>query len=320
MADTTAEGPVPGGAAAGKLDELMLAMDVVDTLRHQEGLVAKELGQDHRDAELKSRLRQIYEGQGLTVSDRILEEGIRALKESRFVYQPPRPGLGLTLARAWVNRGRWARALLVILAIGGAFWGSQVWRTGAEQAASEAARIEITETLPKALETVARAAEAEAKDSRAVEMVRNRVADARAALALGDAPAGRTAIAAIESLRAELARAYELRIVSRPGESSGVWRIPDVNSGARNYYLIVEAVTPDGAKLSLPIASEEDGSTRTVDMWGVRVDEETFDAVRRDKGADGIVDDNVVGVKPRGSLDVAYTLPVLGGAITAWKE
>lgn len=320
MADTAAAGPSGNGTPAGKLDELMLAMDVVDTLRHQEGLVAKELSQDSRDAELKARLRGLYESQGLVVSDRILEEGIRALKESRFVYTPPRPSFALTLAKAWVNRGKVGTAALVVVVILGAVWGWQAWRSTAEQASAEAARIEITETLPKALETAASAVLAEARDSRARSVAEQRVADARVALSRGDAEETRAAIAAIESLRAELARTYVLRVVSRPGESSGVWRIPDVNSNARNYYLIVEAVTPDGGTLSLPVTSEEDGKTTTVDLWGVRVSEATFEAVRRDKQEDGIVDNAIVGEKPRGSLDVAYAMPVLGGAITAWKE
>ena len=75
-----------GGGAAPKLDELMLAMDVVDTLRHQEGLVEKALGEDSRDATLKERLRALYEGQGLKVSDRILDDGIRALKAGAMAY------------------------------------------------------------------------------------------------------------------------------------------------------------------------------------------------------------------------------------------
>lgn len=53
------------GAAGQTLDELMLAMDVVDTLRHQDNLVARELDESRREAELIARLRQIYESQGL---------------------------------------------------------------------------------------------------------------------------------------------------------------------------------------------------------------------------------------------------------------
>src|SRR3954452_3454033 len=116
MAEVAAPSTAPVDAQP-RLDELMLAMDVVDTLRHEEGLAEKELGQDSRDAALKSRLRQLYEGQGLDVSDRILDEGIRALKESRFVYTPAPPSLRRTLATLWVRRGRYGKVagLLVLL-------------------------------------------------------------------------------------------------------------------------------------------------------------------------------------------------------------
>src|SRR4051812_8678259 len=48
--------PTPGAltmaaAPAQNLDDLMLAMDVVDTLRHQDTLVARELDEQRRDAE-----------------------------------------------------------------------------------------------------------------------------------------------------------------------------------------------------------------------------------------------------------------------------
>ncbi|HMB74130.1 MAG TPA: DUF6384 family protein, partial [Gammaproteobacteria bacterium] len=41
------------------LDEVMLAMDVVDTLRHRELIVQRELSAQQRDRELIERLREI---------------------------------------------------------------------------------------------------------------------------------------------------------------------------------------------------------------------------------------------------------------------
>ena len=69
---TTSGPPVPGSPAPPpqKLDELMLAMDVVDTLRHQDNLVARELDETRREAQLIERLRQIYRGQGIEVPER----------------------------------------------------------------------------------------------------------------------------------------------------------------------------------------------------------------------------------------------------------
>ncbi|NJO35162.1 MAG: hypothetical protein HC869_20695, partial [Rhodospirillales bacterium] len=42
------------------LDDIMIAMDVVDTLRHREDLVRRELSEEDREAELIARLRKIY--------------------------------------------------------------------------------------------------------------------------------------------------------------------------------------------------------------------------------------------------------------------
>ena len=82
--------------------------------------------------------------------------------------------------------------------------------------------------------------------------------------------------------------------------------------------MIVEAIGPDGKPIPMPVKSEEDGTTKTVTKWGVRVDESVFEAVRRDKNDDGILQRNRLGEKRRGALDVDYAMPVLGGAITQW--
>jgi hypothetical protein len=303
---------------APKLDDMMLAMDVVDTLRHQEQLVAEELGQDKRDETLKKRLRQIYESQGLEVSDRILDQGIQALKESRFVYAPPRPGLDTLLAHLWIRR--WGvgavAAGLVIVVLG--LWVWQDWQTAAARRAAEAARIEVTEELPEALRQAGEAATAAATDADARAAVEGLIATGEVAVSAGDAAAMRKAIADLDALRARLNQSYQLRIVARPGEDTGVFRIPDVNPRARNYYIIVEAVGEGGELVALPVTSEEDGAVATVSKWGIRVPESTFLAIRDDKADDGIVQNNILGEKRPGTLALDYRMPVEGGAITEW--
>lgn len=317
-ADTTAGRPAPAGPKGPPLDDLMLAMDVVDTLRHRESVALRELEQDGRDEGLKEGLRRLYEGQGLAVSDRILDDGIRALKESRFTYERTPPGLPRTLAGLWVRRRVIAAALAVLVVAIVAWIGWQSWQQAAAERAVETARIELAETLPAQIAAAGEAAAAEAKTTDARARVAQLQADAAAALARADAAAARVAAAALQRLHGDLARVYDLRIVSRPGEDSGVYRIPDVNSGARNYYLIVEAVTPDGKLLSLPVTNEEDGRTANVTKWGVRVPQRSYEAVRRDKLDDGILQDAIVAVKPRGALDPVYAMAVSGGAITEW--
>src|SRR5690606_13396328 len=76
--------PAAGAPAATKepvqLDEVMLAMDVVDTLRHREHLIARELAAGARDEDMVARLRQVYAAQGIDVPDHILKQGVEALR------------------------------------------------------------------------------------------------------------------------------------------------------------------------------------------------------------------------------------------------
>jgi len=325
MADTTLAAPAPTGEPR-KLDELMLAMDVVDTLRHQEGLITRELDETRRDAELIERLRGLYRGQGIAVPDRVLTEGVRALKESRFVYSPPQPGIGTALARLWIARGKVGAGLVAAPVVIGLGWGGYEFGVAApERQRAEAARVEaervsldLTQRLPRALEAGHAEVVAEARVAAARSRGDELLAAGRASLARREPAGAEQAILDLEALRAQLRQEYTLRIVSRPGEPSGVFRVPDRIRGTRLVYVVVEAVAPDGRLLSVPITSEEDRSTETVQRWGVRVSEAVFDEIRRDKNDDGVLQQDRLGEKRRGTLQVEYSLPVQGGAITRW--
>ncbi len=111
--------------AEAPLDDLMMAMDVVDTLRHDEALVRKELGSENRDARMIERLREIYASQGIDVPDHILEAGVEGLKEDRFVYNPPAGGISRFFALLYVTRmswSKWLAAVVVVLVLAGAGW------------------------------------------------------------------------------------------------------------------------------------------------------------------------------------------------------
>jgi len=292
---------------AAPLDDVMLAMDVVDTLRHQDTLVARELGDGDREADLLDRLRRLYAAQGIEVPDRILNEGVAALREGRFTYAPPADSWAVRWARVYVRRGAYGRALLALLAVA-------LVVVVAYRAAVVAPRDALVADLARAQARVVEVAEIDA----AVVQAEVLGATARAAVAARDLPTARTALADLEALVAELEAAYRIEIVARPNETTGVWRIPDANESARNYYLIVEAVDPDGRVLARPIRSEETGATSVVRRWGLRVDEATFERVVADKQDDGIVQDYVFGEKRAGELEPDYRFATTGGAITSW--
>ncbi len=312
---------VDAGAAEEKphtLDDVMIAMDVVDTLRHREDLVRRELNEEGREAELIARLREIYSEQGIAVPDDVLAQGVKALRESRFTYTPAPPSWTRTFLEMWATRRRLARRGAFALALIAALWGAYyfwVQRPAAE--AERQARIEITQTLPRALSAAHADVLAMTTDDAARKRADALLADGERALRDNDPAAARRINASLNLLRLDLASEYTLTIVSRPGETTGVWRRPPRGSG-RNYYVIVEPVASDGSRISVPIRNEETGQTESVSKFGVRVPQATYEAVAADKRDDGIVQNNKFGVKRRGKLDVDYLMPFEGGAITKW--
>jgi hypothetical protein len=301
------------------LDDVMIAMDVVDTLRHREDLVRRELNEEGRESELIARLRQIYREQGIEVPDEVLAEGVKALKDSRFVYTPPPPGWKRTLLTLWAKRQQHGKRLgIAAAALVALFGGYYLLVTRPAKLAKERARIEITETLPKQLRQAYADVAAITADEAAKQKASALQTDAERAIRAGDRAAMLKINGELTGLREEVMRQYTLTIVSRAGESTGVWRRPPHGSQARNYYLIVEAITPQGEKLSLPIRNEETGTVETVSKFGVRVPQDTFETVARDKRDDGIVQKNRFGEKRRGMLAVNYAMPFEGGFITSW--
>jgi hypothetical protein len=293
------------------LSELLLAMDVVDTLRHEQALVQRELQSQESEAALIEKLRSIYTGQGIEVSDEVLMQGVRALREERFAYHPPPSGFKTTLARLYVARGRWGkRATMAIVALL-VIWGGYHFLY-AGPAAREKTRI-VAQADAIGAEAVREAMEPAARKK--AEALRQQ---ALSAMEAGDVDTARTALASLQGLRELLRHEYTLQVVSRPGTPSGVWRHPVSNPAGRNYYLVVEAITADGRRLALPVVSEEDGKVQTVTVWGLRVPPEVYEQVRMDKERDGIVDERIVGLKRPGHITPQYRIEITGGAITAW--
>jgi hypothetical protein len=312
MSTTTATEKAP-------LDEVMLAMDVVDTLRHRQDLVERELAGEAREKQLIERLREIYHQQGIEVTDEVLAEGVKALDESRFVYTPPKPSFGVSLARLYVSRRKWGPAaigivLLVAVGLGGYFLAYKPF----EQAQINGARIELSEKLPAQMEALYQTIFDETKVQQAATDAAAMRDRGKTAAAEGNRAGAEQAIAQLTALRDKLRQEYQLRIVNREDQKTGFWTFPEINTAATNYYVVVEAIGSDGKALTLPVTNEENGQTENVSVWGVRVPESTYRAVEADKKDDGILQRNVMGVKEYGFLDVDYVMPVLGGAVTRW--
>lgn len=300
------------------LDDLMMAMDVVDTLRHEEGQVARELKTDERDAAMVERLRQVYASQGIDVPDHILKAGVEDLKRDRFVYSPPAAGFQRSLAMIYISRGTWSKwlaAALAVVIVCVAAWYFIVKLPAQRAEADLQARLQA---LPATYTELVGRIDALTENTE-IEADANRLAtDGNLALSDGNNEAAFKAEADLRDLAGRLQEVFEVRIISREGVPTGVSRIPEANPDTENYYIVVEAVDPDGKTLKRKIVSEESSQAELVDKWGQRVSETIYNAVRRDKMEDGIVQKGVLGQKRRGELDIKWRSGVQDGAITKW--
>jgi Family of unknown function (DUF6384) len=304
---------------AAPLDEVMLAMDVVDTLRYRQDMAVRELDGDNREKRLIERLRGVYANQGIEVPERILREGVAALEEDRFVYTPPGPGIGRSLAAFYVSRADWGKWVLglgvaFVLAISAYFFAYLPY----QKAQADAARIELAQTLPAQMQSLYDTIFEETKVQTAVTMADQLLGRGQTAAAEGDRDGAETAVRKLTELRDKLRYDYTLRVVNRPDVKSGFWTFPEANSDATNYYIVVEAIDGDNNALTLPIMNEETGEIERVALWGVRVSEDVYNAIGADKSDDGIIQRNLVGQKRFGFLDVKYAIPVMGGTLTRW--
>ncbi len=305
--------------APKKLDDVMLAMDIVDTLRHREKLIDRELSAEAREEKLIGRLKEIYSAQGIDVPDRILADGVKALEEKRFVYEPPEKSFAVGLAKFYIARDRWLKPVAVI--IGFAAFVTAIWELGfvaPREAKARETQIELTQTLPDGLASARDEALAAANTDAARARIETAYQDGLAAAADGIADAARAAIGDLDRLERLLTQDLDIRIVSRPGAFSGVFRTHDDDASVRNYYLIVEGVDASGAAQTFEIASEEDQRRDWVTSWGVRVPEGEFNRVAADKQDDQIIQNALIGEKPKGALTPEYSIETSGGAILEW--
>jgi len=289
--------------ADAKLDDVMLAMDVVDTLRHERMLITRDINSEVRRETLVDRLREIYRGQGITVPDDILMDGVEALEEERFRYVAPREGVGTRLARVYINRGKWMPLIATVLAVIG--MGAAINYVAFERPAQvEAQRFErLSEDLTQSLQSNYDAALGLAGSGEAKQAIEGVFAQGQAALATGNADAALSASETLQALQTTLALEYNLDIINRTGQMSGViWdNVP---------YVIVQATGADGAPVALSIPSSVTGRTAEVSTFGIEVDRATFEAVGADFTADDRVDATEVGSKARGEIEADYVLDV----------
>jgi len=294
-----------------KLEDVMAAMDVVDTLRHEQGIVERELDAQGRRARLLVRLRELYQAQGIDVSDQILEEGIDALEQERFEYKPIEQSLQTRLAHIWVSRHRWGKPVGFIIALCVVFYLIYYVLEVYPQSRAQA-------QLPTQIQLYLNQVQSDAVSSEVLAQAQAQASAANSAISNENYTDARSLLNQLASTSNRLKAEYEIRVVSRPNENSGVWRIPPNNPDGRNFYIIVEAFDYNNKVVSVDVLNEENNKREHVDVWGIRVSEDIFYTIAADKQDDGIIQNNVVGQKKRGYLEPSYSINTSGSTITEW--
>jgi hypothetical protein len=309
-ARSAASPPVATGEPR-KLDDVLLAMDVVDTLRHRVSVVDAELNAEKREQQLLDRLKEIYGAQGINVPEKILKDGVKALEEQRFLYRPPENTFSVKLAKLYVSRKKWLPAAMTFTgAIAALVVGWQVF--WAIPQASE------WRGMPNEISRLLAEGQALAVEPTIDAQLAGVAAEGQRAVANNNHGAARTQVETLRDMNEKLAQEYDVRIVSRPDEDTGFWRQSNDQPNALNYYLVVEAVAPGGRVLTLPVTSIETQKTDRVNIWAQRVGKATFDKVAQEKSASGVITNDILGHKARGELEPRFDMPTPGGAITKW--
>jgi len=301
------------------LDDIMLAMDIVDTLRHEHVMVEKDLAAEDRRQNLIQRLRGIYKAQGIEVPDEVLMDGVMALEEERFRFVPAKKGFGTKLASIYINRKKWLPLIFTVGAIIGSVLAiNYVGFERPQQLETQRQEALIDKVLPGRLEDARDKAASLAATPALKSQAEDLYQGGLVALSNKDIIEAETAIGKIENLSRSLGQSYQLRIISRFNEASGIWLESKTNNDIRNFYLIVEAVDTSGQVLAVDIKDEEYKKTERVNKFGVRVPKSVFDAVAADKKDDQIIQDDILGQKKRGVLDPTLKFEGPLGFITDW--
>jgi len=302
-----------------KLDDVMLAMDVVDTLRHEQNLLTRDLNVEDRRAALIERLRGIYEAQGIEVPDAVLMDGVMALEEERFKFVPAKPGFGTKLAHIYIGRKKWLPLVYSLMAVIFGAWAIN-YAAFVRPGQAETRRVSslLDEALPKRLEDFKTRALGTNPQTDVAVRINNLANETETALQAKDVDLAQTRLNNLGDLTKTLEQSYELRVVNKEREPSGVFLTPKSGGDIRNYYLIVQPIDGAGEIIRVLIEDEEYRKTIWSSKFGVRVPVDVFNAVAADKSDDLIIQNDILGRKEIGALEAGFNFERPGGYITDW--
>ena len=305
------------------LQDMLKIMDVAREMRQDRELVLQELSHEERVSRLRERLLASTELTGETATPEEVDAAIELYFDNLHTFREPQFGLQVLLAHLYIRRWKLLISGTLLLALGSSLW----WLFLAPHAplSSETQRAAVLRHQQDELARLSTSALEWASEPAVRQQINQLTDEARLALEQSNASAFDAARRELSDLAQQLQATYEVRIV-QSGQSAARRDFTD-DSGTRvsGYYVIVEAVTPDGQRVSLPIRDRETGNTSHLATWGEQVPEAVYNRLKADKLADGVLDEHLFARKERGHLDWNMQLPGAdgqplkrGGQIASW--
>ncbi len=313
------------------MHDMLRIMDVASALRRERETAEAQLDVATAKVRLRERLLATAAASGEPVTTAEVDAAIEQYFASQHRYEDPPPSWKRFRAHLWVMR--FSCLFLAVLVVSCTFGVMALVGAFANESPSVAHKpvVVVPATQPSApvptptplptpkpsadaqlaaawqsFQTTRAAAEKVASDDDARQRVQAAIVAGEAAHAGENLQELKDAQAAMATLAARLREAYEVRIISRPGEDSGVERLS--NGATSGRYVVVEAVTENGRVLTRRIRHGETGAYVDVRKWGEQISDAVWARVVADKRADGIVDEALFARKVAGSYDDVVVL------------
>ncbi|MBC8117406.1 MAG: hypothetical protein H7062_23660, partial [Candidatus Saccharimonas sp.] len=304
------------------LDEMLRVMDVATELRKQRETVEKEFAVDETKQMLRERLLAATSITGERVSEVEVDTAITQYFDTLYTYREPPASFNKTLAHLYVRRGQLSVTLVMVLALAGVGWymlhtsagmfsrTARSYREAVQQATSPAdlsrrlqdnakeRAAELEKSVREMTDRI-RAVSRDAEIPREVDRLLRELDVMKQQL---DVKSLTELSRLTTSLLNQLNEAYEVHIVSRPNEKSGIDRYFEDAEGKRvsGFYVIVEARDGSGNAIPRRVRNGETQQLEQVTRWAERVPQEIYDRIKADKKADGVLNETLFAVKQRG--------------------
>jgi len=276
-------------------------------------------------AKLRERLLAAAEVSGDSITAEQVDAAVELYYDRLHTYADPPLSVSTALAHVYVRRGtivKWAVAIAAAIAL---FWGLLAGGFFPGERRDSKLAQQAYERLEETNEGIAQVtSDAQIKSEAAAAL-----ATAKALRDEGDYEALGDLVGKQRLLLDTLMQQYELTIPSVPGEESAFpMDFTDANSQTMRsgYYVVVEAKAADGTPVKVRVRDRQSGQPALTSKWAEQVPEAVYNRLKKDKQADGLLDDRVFGVKQRGERDLEVRLEgatggVLerGGQLTKWQ-